>query len=268
MTPTLGIIGGTGFYKLLDDVEEVTPETPYGPSSAPISIGTINGHKVAFLPRHGRNHEFLPSDVPYIQNLAAMKALGITRVLGFNTVGSLQRDYRRGDFVVTSQFVDRTRRRTDTIFNGHQGAHISSAYPYCPAMRAAAIASLDRVGARKHDAGTVVVIEGPRFSSAAESRWFSDQGWHTVNMTQYPEVVIAREMELCYANVSYITDYDVAAKEIAGEEDAVPVSHHGVLQAFAAGSPKIMDFIREMAAAAGTLNGGCGCGHALAEART
>lgn len=268
MTPILGIIGGTGFYKLLDDVEEVTPETNYGAPSAPISIGTIDNHKVAFLPRHGRNHDFLPSDVPYIQNLAAMKALGVKRVLGFNTVGSLQQEYRRGDFVVTDQFVDRTRRRTDTIFNNEEGAHISSAYPYCSKLRAAAISSLEKVGASKHDEGTVVVIEGPRFSSAAESRWFSAQGWHTVNMTQYPEVVIARELELCYVNVSYVTDYDVAAKEVAGDDEAEPVSHHGVLQAFASGSPMVMNFVREMTATLSKAHGCWNCPLSLEEART
>ncbi len=267
MTPTLGIIGGTGFYSLLDDVEDVKPDTPYGPSSAPVSLGTIDGHKVAFLPRHGRNHDFLPSDVPYIENLAAMKALGVRHVLGFNTVGSLQSNYRRGDFVVTDQFVDRTRRRNDTIFTGNEGAHISSAYPYCPNMRSAAIASLKKIHAPYHDEGTVVVIEGPRFSSAAESRWFSSQGWHTVNMTQYPEVVIAREMELRYANVSYITDYDVAAKEVVGEDAAVPVSHRGVLQAFAAGSPRVMEFIRAMVVAVSQIEDDDD-GYDLEEART
>ena len=268
MKPTLGIIGGTGFYKLLDDVEEVNPTTEYGKPSAPVSIGTIDGKRVAFLPRHGRNHDFLPSDVPYMANLAALKSTGVNQVLGFNTVGSLQRDYRRGDFVVTNQFVDRTRRRKDTIFNGDRGAHISSAYPYCQNMRRIAIESLKRVGANVHAEGTVVVIEGPRFSSAAESRWFSAQGWHTVNMTQYPEVVLAREMELCYANVSYVTDYDVAAKEVAGEEEAAPVSHHGVLNAFAAGSPQVLAFIREMVAVMNERPSTCPCLKILEEALT
>lgn len=248
MKPILGIIGGTGFYKLLEDVEEVWPGTIYGRPSASVSLGRIDGHKVAFLPRHGRNHDFLPSDVPYAANLAALKGLGATSILGFNTVGSLQREYRRGDFVVTDQFVDRTRRRQDTIFGGERGAHISSAYPYCERLRKAAITSLDAIGVRAHPKGTVVVIEGPRFSSAAESRWFSAQGWHTINMTQYPEVVLAREMELRYTNVSYVTDYDVAAKEVVGEEGATPVTHEGVLRAFAAGSPKVMDFVRKMVA--------------------
>jgi 5'-methylthioadenosine phosphorylase len=268
MTPVLGIIGGTGFYKLLEDVTTVTPDTPYGRASAPVSIGKIAGREVAFLPRHGLNHDFLPSDVPYMANLAALKAVGVRQILGFNTVGSLQQNYRRGDFVVTSQFVDRTRRRKDTIFSGAQGAHISSAYPYCQRLREIAIASLGQIGAPVHADGTVVVIEGPRFSSAAESRWFSAQGWHTVNMTQYPEVVLAREMELCYANVSYITDYDVAAKEVAGTEDAAPVSHHGVLRAFAAGSPQVMNFIRAMVAMMDHGHATCTCNATLAEALT
>ncbi len=268
MTPVLGIIGGTGFYTLLDDVKEFEPETRYGKPSAPISVGKIDGKPIAFLPRHGKNHDYLPSDVPYMANLAALKSLGVSQVLGFNTVGSLQRDYRRGDFVVTNQFVDRTRRRKDTIFNGAQGGHISSAYPYCDRLRDTAVKALKKAGATAHSEGTVVVIEGPRFSSAAESRWFSQQGWHTINMTQYPEVVLAREMELCYTNISYITDYDVAAKEVAGEEDAAPVSHHGVLRAFAAGSPMVMDVIRSMVAEVDGHGGNCACASALEEALT
>ncbi|MDJ0933560.1 MTAP family purine nucleoside phosphorylase [Breoghania sp.] len=196
-SPILGIIGGTGFYKLLDDVQEIEVTTPYGKPSSPVSLDWINGKTVAFLPRHGKNHDYLPSDVPYIANLAALKQLGVRQVLGFNTVGSLQKRYRRGDFVITSQFVDRTRRRKDTIFNGDQGAHISSAFPYCERMRTAAIAALKKAEVNAHEEETVVVIEGPRFSTAAESKWFSDQGWHTINITQYPEVVIARKMELC-----------------------------------------------------------------------
>lgn len=244
MSPVLGIIGGTGFYRLLDDVEETIVETPYGWPSAPIAIGRIGERDVAFLPRHGKNHDFLPTDVPYSANLAALKQLGISRVLGFNTVGSLQKPYRKGDFVVTSQFVDRTRKRTDTIFTSDDAAHISSAFPYCEEMRAIAIEALAEVGVPFHREGTVVVIEGPRFSTAAESRWFRDQGWHTVNMTQYPEVVLARELELSYANISYITDYDVAASEVTAGEVARPVTHKGVLEAFAAGSPVIMNVIR------------------------
>lgn len=264
MKPVLGIIGGTGFYKLLDDVEDIWPDTRFGRPSAPVSLGTIDGHAVAFLPRHGRNHDYLPSHVPYAANLVALKELGVDRILGFNTVGSLQRDFRRGDFVVTNQFVDRTRRRMDTIFGQDQGAHISSAYPYCARLRETAITSLRAVGARVHPEGTVVVIEGPRFSTAAESRWFSAQGWHTVNMTQYPEVVLARELQLCYANVSYITDYDVGAKEIVGEETAAPVSHQGVLRAFAAGSPKVMEFVRTMVAQVASDCQSCNCPSALA----
>ncbi|MGI9507020.1 MAG: MTAP family purine nucleoside phosphorylase [Geminicoccaceae bacterium] len=268
MIPVLGIIGGTGFYTLLEDVDEVTMDTPHGRPSAPVSIGRIDGRAVAFLPRHGRNHSFLPSDVPYAANLAALKQVGAKQILGFNTVGSLQRNYRRGDFVVTNQFVDRTRRRKDTIFNGEQGAHISSAYPYCDRLRATAIAALTEAGVRAHPEGTVVVIEGPRFSSAAESRWFSAQGWNTINMTQYPEVVLAREMQLCYANVSYVTDYDVAAKEVVESDVAVPVSHHEVLRAFAAGSPAVMKVIRAMVARLDASETHCSCASALEEALT
>ncbi|GIF15717.1 S-methyl-5'-thioadenosine phosphorylase [Actinoplanes teichomyceticus] len=264
---SIALIGGTGFYRFIDSAGEVTVETPYGKPSAPISIAEVAGHSVAFLPRHGRNHDFLPSEVPYRANLWALKELGVRQVLAFNTVGSLQRDYRKGDFVLVDQFVDRTRRRQDTFFSGTQAAHISSATPYCARMREIAAKALTGADATVHPAGTVVVIEGPRFSTTAESRWFSQQGWHLVNMTQYPEVVLARELELCYANLSYITDYDVAAADVTDGERAEAVSHAGVLQAFSADSSRVMDIVQRIVGALPAQTD-CGCQHALQGALT
>ena len=263
----IAIIGGTGFYQFLDESEDVTVDTPYGPTSAPISIAEVAGRPVAFLPRHGRNHDYLPAEVPYRANLWALKELGVRQVIAFNTVGSLQRGYRRGEFVLVDQFVDRTSARQDTFFTGSSAAHISSAVPYCGRIRGLARDALTDADATVHPSGTVVVIQGPRFSTAAESRWFSSQGWHLVNMTQYPEVVLARELELCYANLSYITDYDVAAAEVVGAGLAEAVSHEGVLKAFSADSGRVLDIVRRLVAALPD-DFACGCQSALTGART
>lgn len=263
----IAIIGGTGFYKFLDEAEDAQVSTPYGETSAPISIATVSGRRIAFLPRHGRNHDYLPHEVPYRANLWALKQLGVRQVIAFNTVGSLQPEYRKGDFVLVDQFVDRTSGRADTFFSGDVGAHISSADPYCGRLRETAAKALDGADATVHPSGTVVVIQGPRFSTRAESRWFSSQGWHLVNMTQYPEVVLARELELCYANLSYITDYDVAAAEVAGAEAAEAVTHHGVLTAFNADSDRVLDMVRRLVEALPEAVE-CTCQHALAGART
>jgi len=266
-TASIALIGGTGFYRFLDGGEDVAIDTPFGKPSAPITIAQVEGRSVAFLPRHGRNHDYLPSDLPYQANLWALREIGVRQIVAFNTVGSLQRSYRKGDFVLVDQFVDRTRRRKDTFFAGNQAAHISSAAPYCDRMRKLAAQALEGADATVHPGGTVVVIEGPRFSTAAESRWFSDQGWHLVNMTQYPEVVLARELELCYMNLSYITDYDVAAAEVADGEEAEAVTHAGVLAAFSADSGRVADMVRRIVGAL-PAESDCDCRHALAGART
>jgi 5'-methylthioadenosine phosphorylase len=267
MTTPLGLIGGTGFYTFFTDAEDVEPDTPYGRPSGPISMGEMAGRPLAFLPRHGRQHDYLPSELPYRANLWALRELGVRQVVGFNTVGSLQPDYRRGDLVLADQFVDRTSGRVDSFFGGRNGAHISSAEPYCGRSRAQAVEALgDKVGT-VHPTGTVVVIQGPRFSTRAESAWFTAEGWHLVNMTQYPEVVLARELELCYVNLSYVTDYDVAAKEIVGaaaEEDIV--SHHGVLKAFNDDADRVRIAVSLLAGAL-TDDPACSCRTALETAR-
>lgn len=265
--PEFAIIGGTGFYTFLDGAEQVHPDTPHGKPSAPISIASISGKTVAFLPRHGDHHDYLPSEVPYRANLWALKELGVRQIVAFNTVGSLQPAYRKGDFVLVDQFVDRTWGRADSYFSGTTGAHISSADPYCSRMRDLAYQALAGADATVHPSGTVVVIQGPRFSTRAESRWFSSQGWHLVNMTQYPEVVLARELEVCYANLSYITDYDVAAAEVVGVERAEAVSHHGVLKAFSADSDRVLDMVRRIVGAL-PEKAACSCQSSLSGAMT
>ena len=208
-TAEIGIFGGSGFYEFADGgVEEITVETPYGPTSDNIALITVLGCRVAFLPRHGKAHTLPPHKVPYRANLWALKSLGVTRVLAPSAVGSLQAQIAPGEFVINDQFVDRTNSRADTFFDGPPVTHVSSADCYCPQMRQLAIDSAAQNGVPMHQTGTVVVIQGPRFSSKAESRWFTQMGWDIVSMTQYPEVILARELELCYVTLSLVTDYD------------------------------------------------------------
>jgi len=261
----IGLIGGTGFYEFLEEFEDVRLETPYGDTSAPVSIGTVNGRKVAFMPRHGQNHQYLPHEVPYKANLWALRKLGVRHVIGFNTVGSLQREIQRGDFVLCDQFIDRTSGRSDTIFTGANGAHISSAEPYCAKMRASTIKALEQLPHRFHSSATVVVIQGPRFSTRAESKWFTGMGWQIINMTQYPEAVLARELELCYLNLSYVTDYDVAAKEIVFQDSSEIVSHEMVVRNFNQDKPRIKEVVNTLISNV-VVTDNCTCREALKDA--
>lgn len=205
----IGIFSGSGMYEIsADKIEKAKISTPYGPPSDLIDICTIGDKKVAFLPRHGRNHAIPPHKINYRANLWAMKELGVSRIISPCAVGSLQKDMAPGDFVVTDQFIDRTKGRIDTFADGPDVMHISAAEPYCPELRNLAVAAIEQEGARVHRSGTIVVINGPRFSSKAESKWFTQMGWHTVNMTQYPEVVLAQELGICIVNIAMITDYD------------------------------------------------------------
>ena len=204
----IGVFGGSGFSALLDDADEVTVETPYGPPSGPFVIGSVAGRPVAFLPRHGPGHRHPPHRIPYRANLWAMRSLGVTQIVGPCAAGSLTPSVRPGDFVVVDQLVDRTSGRTQTFWDD-RAVHVSFADPYCARGRAAALKAAATVGITAHDGGTMVVVEGPRFSTRAESRWFSEAGWSVVNMTGHPEAVLARELELCYTSIALITDYDV-----------------------------------------------------------
>jgi 5'-methylthioadenosine phosphorylase len=212
----IGVFGGSGFYSLLKDAEEVEVETPYGNPSDRAAIGKVGNRKVAFIPRHGKNHSIPPHKINYRANLWAMRELGVKRIIAPAAVGSLQPHVRPGDFVVCDQFVDRTTGRLDTYCEGKPVTHISCAEPYCPEMAKVAVETGKKLGVTVHPAGTVVVIQGPRFSSKAESRWFRNQEWEVINMTQYPEVVLARELEICYCNISLVTDYDVGLEGVPG----------------------------------------------------
>ena len=238
-TAEVGVFGGSGFYSFLDDVEEVEVGTPYGAPSAPLMVGEVEGRRVAFLARHGLKHQHPPHDVPYRANVWAMKELGVERIVGPCAAGSLQPEVKPGHFVICDQLVERTWGRGDTFYDGPDTTHISFAEPYCPTMREAAIARGRDLGIDLHDHGTVVVVQGPRFSTKAESDFFRRQGWEIINMTQYPEAVLARELEMCYLNVSLITDYDVGVEG----EDVEPVSHERVIQVFNENLAKLRDLL-------------------------
>lgn len=226
----IGVFGGSGFYELLDDVEEQAVDTPYGPPSARIRIGRIEGKEVAFMPRHGDEHSLPPHRINYRANVWAMKQVGVRRIVGPSACGSLKAELEPGTFVICDQFVDRTRGREDTFFDGPQTTHVSAADPYCGELREVLVTAAEELGIPVVDGGTVVVIAGPRFSTRAESRWFAAAGWDVVNMTQYPEAWLAREAQLCYANVSLVTDYDVGLKGVPG---VAPVSVEAAIRVFA-----------------------------------
>jgi 5'-methylthioadenosine phosphorylase len=259
----IGIYGGSGFYELLDDVEEVEVETPYGPPSDLIALATISGKRVAFLPRHGRHHSLPPHIIPYRANAYAMKSLGVNRIIGPTAVGSLQPHIKPGDFVVCDQFVDRTWGRADTFFDGPVTAHIMGADPYCETMRRLAIDVVKANGIVCHETGTVVVVQGPRFSTRAESSWYTSMGWETINMTQYPEVILARELEMCYVNIALITDWDAGCVGLPG---VAPVNANEVVKVLKANNERVRNVILDMIAQMPT--GVCDeCGAAMAHAK-
>jgi 5'-methylthioadenosine phosphorylase len=235
----IGVFGGSGFYEFLDDVEELTLDTPFGAAAAAIRVGEIDGKKVAFMPRHGDKHEFPPQRVNFRANVWAMREVGVRRIIGPCACGSLQPDLHPGTFVVADQFVDRTSGRADTFYDDRT-VHAGAADPYCPDLRRILVQEANALGIPVRDAGTVVVIQGPRFSTRAESRWFSSMGWTVVNMTQYPEAWLARELELCYATVALVTDYDVG---VEGSTDIEPVSADMAFRVFAENLSRLRDLL-------------------------
>jgi 5'-methylthioadenosine phosphorylase len=207
----LGVIGGSGFYTFFDsDARTINLDTPFGEPSASVTVGAVGQHEVAFLPRHGANHQYPAHKVPYRANMWALRALGVRQVFAPCAVGSLTPELEPGAIVVPDQLVDRTRRRADTYFDSG-AAHVSFADPYCPTLRSA-VTGLPGVV----DGGTMVVIEGPRFSTRAESQWFAAAGFTLINMTGYPEAVLARELEICYATIALVTDLDAGIDAGAG----------------------------------------------------
>lgn len=260
----IGVFGGTGFYKLFDQAEELVVETPYGAPSDKVVIGTLAGKQVAFLPRHGRYHQFPPHKINYRANLWAMKSLGVSRIISPCAAGSLQANIAPGHFVVCDQFVDRTAGRQDTFYDGPVATHISSAEPYCPELARLAVAAGQSCGITMHPHGTVVVIQGPRFSSKAESKWFTSMGWEVINMTQYPEVQLARELELCVVNISLITDYDAG---LVGDAEVQPVSNADVIRVFEQNLTKLQTLLVKLVEKIPSERKECPCATTLSGAR-
>ena len=207
----VAVIGGSGFYTFIEDPEEHVVETPYGAPSAPVSVGTVAGRRVAFLPWHGPHHEYPPHAIPYRANLWALRSLGVRQVLAPCAVGGLSETVAPGDVVVPDQLVDRTYRRIPSYVE--TGAvHLEFAAPYCPGVSAAVLAADTGV----KSGGAMVVIEGPRFSTRAESRWYTEQGGTLINMTGAPEAALAREQRMCYAAIALVTDMDAGAESGSG----------------------------------------------------
>ncbi len=214
----IGVFGGSGFYEFLDDTETVQVESDFGEPSSPLLVGTIGDRRVAFLPRHGADHSHPPHGINYRANLDVMRQAGVGAILGPCASGSLQKHVAPGHFVVVDQFVDRTWGRPDTFWTTDRVAeagpdHVAMADPYDERLRRVAIDACRAEGVTVHESGTVVVIQGPRFSTRAESQWFGRQGWEVVNMTQYPEVALANEARIPYASIALITDYDAGLED-------------------------------------------------------
>src|SRR5579872_2194374 len=259
----VGVFGGSGFYSLMHGpLEQLSVQTPYGAPSDSIAIGRMGEVRVAFLPRHGPHHRLPPHAINYRANVWAMAQLGVKRVIAPTAAGSLQPHVKPGEFVICDQFVDRTYAREQTFYDGPRVVHISSADPYCPHLRALSVDVARELDITVHERGTVVVIQGPRFSTRAESRWFSAQGWEVINMTQYPEVVLARELEMCYVNIALITDYDAGLDGASGVE---PVSVSEVVQVMNANNDRVRRLI-EVLVPRLSRGRACPCTAALANA--
>jgi len=208
-----------------------------------VTVGEVAGVAVAFLPRHGVRHEFPPHAINYRANLWALHHLGCDAVVGPCAAGSLQPEVHPGDFVICDQLVDRTWGRADTFHDGPDVVHVSLADPYCPALRPAALDAATASGITAHATGTVVVVQGPRFSTRAESAWYRAQGWQVINMTQYPEAALARELEMCYLNVSLITDYDTGLEGVDGVE---PVSTEAVVRVLEENNARLRGLLAQL----------------------
>ncbi len=249
MSPSaeIAVIGGTGFYSFLDQAEDHVVETPYGAPSAPIAVGTVAGRRVAFLPRHGVNHEFPPHLIPYRANLWALRSLGVRQVLAPCAVGGLTQDVAPGDVVVPDQLVDRTSAREQSFVESG-AVHVPFADPYCPRLTSALASAAPDVTV----GGTMVVVEGPRFSTRAESQHYAGQGWSLINMTGHPEAALAREMQQCYATIALVTDRD------AGVETGTGVGQQEVFALFARNLERLKTLLTDTVSAMPQADG-CSC---------
>jgi 5'-methylthioadenosine phosphorylase len=225
-TATIGVIGGSGLYELFEPgtADEVDVPTPFGATSSPISIGTMSGRRVAFLTRHGRAHSVAPHRIEHRANLWALRSLGVRAVVSSSAVGGLHPDYAPGTFVVTDQLIDRTWGRADTYFED-EVQHLSFADPFDPVLRRAAIDAIAALDVPFRPTGTCVVIQGPRFSSRAESVWMRQAGGHTINMTMSPEVPLAAELGIGTVNLSFVTDADAGLAPATDETASTSTSN-------------------------------------------
>jgi 5'-methylthioadenosine phosphorylase len=251
----LAVIGGSGLYALLDGATEHAVPTPYGEPSDPVTIAEVGGRLVAFLPRHGADHRHPPHRIPYRANLWALRAIGVRQILAPCAVGGLRPELGPGTFVVPDQLIDRTSGRAQTFYDGG-AVHVSFADPYCPAGRAMALAAARGHGIDVVDGGTMVVVEGPRFSTRAESRWFTAIGGTLVNMTGHPEAVLARELALCYTSVALVTDLD------AGVQGGRPVTQEEVFRVFGENTERLRGMLLD-AVAGLPFERSCPCAAAL-----
>ncbi len=258
MKAEIGIIGGSGFYSMLENAESIDVNTEYGKPSDKVSIGKISGKNVAFIPRHGTKHSFPPHRVPYRANIQALYDLGVTRIIASNAVGSLNPKFKVGQIVAFDQFVNQTNGRADTFFEDSV-AHISTAEPYCTELRTISTAAAGKMRMDYRDGGSVVVINGPRFSTKAESLFFSKQGFDLINMTQYPEVTLAREKCMCYLALGIVTDYDAG---LVGRNDIKPVSHKEVMETFSKNIGNVKGLIKSVITDI-PRSRGCSCANAL-----
>ena len=246
-SPEVAVIGGSGFYSFLDNATEVPVETPYGSTSAPVAVGDLAGTAVAFLPRHGRAHEFPPHAINYRANLWALRSLGVRRILAPCAVGGLRPEVSPGDIVVPDQLVDRTHRRLQTYVDSG-AAHVPFADPYCRDLANALAATTSDI----KSGGTMVVVEGPRFSTRAESQHYAAQGWTLINMTGHPEAVLARELSMCYLSIALVTDMD------AGVSAEHAVNQEQVFAAFAENTERLKGILGH-AISELPARGNCGC---------
>ncbi|MDP6458322.1 MAG: S-methyl-5'-thioadenosine phosphorylase [Candidatus Bathyarchaeota archaeon] len=226
-TAEIGVIGGTGVYDpdVIEDAQSIEVYTPYGPPSDLITLGIYQDRRVAFIPRHGRDHQIPPHGINARANIWTMKELGVERIVASSAVGSLKEDYAPGDFVITDQFIDRTKARPDTFYDKGTVAHVSSADPVCPQLHDYFVDQAGRLGFPVHPTGTYVCVNGPRFSTRAESRLFRQWGAEIIGMTMYPECVLAREAEICYVSVAMVTDYDVWAEKPVSTQEVLETLH-------------------------------------------
>lgn len=259
---TIGIIGGTGLYALegLTQVREIKVDTPFGAPSDVLVTGKLGGAQLVFLPRHGRGHRLSPTEVPYRANVYAMKSLGAEWLVSVSSVGSMREDLHPGDMVIVDQYIDRTRMRTETFFGDGVVAHVSMAHPVCPRLAKHLAVAGRATGATVHDRGTLVCIEGPAFSTLAESRAYRAQGIDVIGMTAMPEAKLAREAELHYATVAMVTDYD------CWHESEGHVTVDAVVAMLKKNGATAKKMLEHALSAVAAIPGTCGCTTALGAA--